>query len=134
MEKSSQCKWEWSSRSSAPEVNALITRPVRWFCEGKRDFDSRQDKRERGVVGFGGGGGGGDLGRPIRVYTRGSTCFQAKFHFLVLPREKIANLKRLQRSHLDLLRHIHKMGEDIANKSVIRVYVLNTCVFSGCYY
>ena len=46
---------------------------------------------------------------------------QAKFHFLVLPREKIPNLKSLSTSHLDLLRHIHEKGEEIALKYVISI-------------
>ncbi|XP_076453619.1 aprataxin-like [Babylonia areolata] len=42
---------------------------------------------------------------------------KAKFHFLVLPREKIASLKRLDSSHLDLLHHIQKKGEEIAERA-----------------
>lgn len=42
---------------------------------------------------------------------------KAKYHFLVLPREKIPSLKSLTASHLDLLRHIHKKGEEIANRA-----------------
>ncbi|KAK7090073.1 aprataxin-like [Littorina saxatilis] len=42
---------------------------------------------------------------------------KAKFHFLILPKEKIPNLNSLKPSHLDLLRHIHKKGEEIAGKA-----------------
>ncbi|XP_025079429.1 aprataxin-like isoform X2 [Pomacea canaliculata] len=42
---------------------------------------------------------------------------KAKYHFLILPREKIANLKSLSAKHLDLLRHMQKKGEEIADKA-----------------
>lgn len=63
------------------------------------------------------------------TYNVGSYIFsllQAKYHFLILPREKIANLKSLSAKHLDLLRHMQKKGEEIADKYVF--YSVGACV------
>ncbi|XP_012943520.1 aprataxin [Aplysia californica] len=42
---------------------------------------------------------------------------KAKFHFLILPRRKIPNLKSLTREDLDLLEKMHQKGEKIANRA-----------------
>ncbi|XP_071949564.1 aprataxin-like [Antedon mediterranea] len=42
---------------------------------------------------------------------------KAKFHYLVLPKENITNLKRLNTSNIELLKHIHKCGEKIIKKA-----------------
>ncbi|ELU05387.1 hypothetical protein CAPTEDRAFT_145331, partial [Capitella teleta] len=42
---------------------------------------------------------------------------QARHHFLVMPRESIANLKALDSRHLDLLRHMQSRGEELAAKT-----------------
>ncbi|KAL8593916.1 hypothetical protein ACOMHN_032337 [Nucella lapillus] len=42
---------------------------------------------------------------------------KARFHFLVMPRTKITSLKDLDRSHLDLLHHIHQKGLEIADRA-----------------
>ncbi|KAK7486467.1 hypothetical protein BaRGS_00022268 [Batillaria attramentaria] len=42
---------------------------------------------------------------------------KAKYHFLVLPREKIPSLKSLTAQHLELLQYIHKKGEEIADRA-----------------
>ena len=41
-------------------------------------------------------------------------CLQARHHFLVMPRESIANLKALKPEHLPLLKHMQKKGEQLA--------------------
>ena len=41
---------------------------------------------------------------------------KARHHFLVLPREKISNLKSLTSSHLDLLKHVYDRGRAQAAK------------------
>ncbi|XP_046325686.1 aprataxin-like isoform X1 [Haliotis rufescens] len=42
---------------------------------------------------------------------------KALHHFLILPKEKIANLKKLKSEHILLLKHIHKKGIEIAEKA-----------------
>ncbi|ELT97774.1 hypothetical protein CAPTEDRAFT_132902 [Capitella teleta] len=42
---------------------------------------------------------------------------KARHHFLVMPRESIANLKALDSRHLDLLRHMQSRGEELAAKT-----------------
>ncbi|CAL1541380.1 unnamed protein product [Lymnaea stagnalis] len=42
---------------------------------------------------------------------------KALFHFLVLPKRNIPNLKSLTQKDLELLKHIHKKGEEIANRA-----------------
>ncbi|XP_041347356.1 aprataxin-like [Gigantopelta aegis] len=42
---------------------------------------------------------------------------KARFHFLVLPKEKISSLKSLQKKHVDILRHMHTKGVEIADKA-----------------
>ena len=41
---------------------------------------------------------------------------KALHHFLVLPKEKISNLKEVNSSHLELLEYMHKVGEDIIKR------------------
>ena len=41
---------------------------------------------------------------------------QARFHFLVLPTEAIANMKALTPDHIPLLRHLEEKGREIAAK------------------
>ncbi|KAL4216894.1 hypothetical protein ACF0H5_023355 [Mactra antiquata] len=42
---------------------------------------------------------------------------KAKHHFLILPKENIPNLKSLKPDHVDLLKHIEKIGKDVAEKT-----------------
>ncbi|ESO98755.1 hypothetical protein LOTGIDRAFT_186969 [Lottia gigantea] len=42
---------------------------------------------------------------------------KAKYHFLVLPREKISNLKSLKSEHVGLLKHLQLKGEELAEKA-----------------
>ncbi|XP_029648331.1 aprataxin [Octopus sinensis] len=42
---------------------------------------------------------------------------KAKYHFLVLPKMKISNLKSVTGDHVSLLKHMHKMGSKIAKRS-----------------
>ncbi|GFS13916.1 aprataxin [Elysia marginata] len=42
---------------------------------------------------------------------------KALFHFLVLPRQKIPNLKSVTKNDLSLLEHIQKKGEEIAHRA-----------------
>ena len=42
--------------------------------------------------------------------------FQARFHFLVLPKENISSLKKLEKDHLPLLRHMQQKGRELAEK------------------
>jgi len=41
---------------------------------------------------------------------------KAKFHYLVLPKESLANLKALQKDHIELLKHMENKGREIAKK------------------
>lgn len=41
---------------------------------------------------------------------------KARYHFLILPKENIPNLKSLKPDHVLLLKHIHEKGEDLARK------------------
>ncbi|CAE1323938.1 APTX [Acanthosepion pharaonis] len=42
---------------------------------------------------------------------------KAKYHFLVLPKEKIPNMKSVNKDHIQLLKHMHDKGTEIAEKS-----------------
>ncbi|GAB1605541.1 aprataxin-like [Argonauta hians] len=42
---------------------------------------------------------------------------KAKYHFLVLPKVKIANLKSVTNDHIPLLKHMQEVGNRIAKKS-----------------
>ena len=42
--------------------------------------------------------------------------FQAKHHFLVMPRVSIPSLKSLTPDNLELLKHCEKKGKEIADK------------------
>ncbi|CAH0547720.1 unnamed protein product [Brassicogethes aeneus] len=42
---------------------------------------------------------------------------KAKFHFLVIPKEDISNLKAVTSKHLDLLKHMEKVGGEIAGEN-----------------
>lgn len=42
---------------------------------------------------------------------------KAKYHFLVMPKESIPNLKSLKTEHLDLLKHFDKKGREVAEKT-----------------
>ncbi|CAG5135580.1 unnamed protein product [Candidula unifasciata] len=42
---------------------------------------------------------------------------KAKYHFLVMPRRKIPSLKHVTKTDLDLLRHMQKKGEEIAERA-----------------
>lgn len=42
---------------------------------------------------------------------------KARFHFLIIPKESIANLKGLTKEHVPLLKHMHDEGEKLAKKS-----------------
>ena len=50
-----------------------------------------------------------------------SITFQAKHHFLVLPRESFATLKSLKVEHVALLKHMDVIGREIAEKLVLRL-------------
>ncbi|XP_064639268.1 aprataxin-like [Lineus longissimus] len=41
---------------------------------------------------------------------------KAKYHYLILPKEKLHNLKSLKKEHVPLLKHMQKKGEEIADK------------------
>jgi len=45
-------------------------------------------------------------------------CFlifkQAKYHFLVLPKENVSSLAKVTKSHLQLLKHMDKVGQEVA--------------------
>ncbi|XP_061178460.1 aprataxin-like [Saccostrea echinata] len=42
---------------------------------------------------------------------------KAKYHFLVMPKENIPNLKSLKKENIDLLKHMHEKGKEMAEKS-----------------
>ncbi|XP_055957576.1 aprataxin isoform X2 [Patella vulgata] len=42
---------------------------------------------------------------------------KAQYHFLVLPKDKISNLKNLNGDNVELLKHIHFKGQEIADKA-----------------
>ena len=46
----------------------------------------------------------------------GLISFQAKHHFLVMPRLSISSLKSLKPDNLELLKHCEKKGKEIAEK------------------
>ncbi|KAG9480501.1 hypothetical protein GDO78_012129 [Eleutherodactylus coqui] len=45
---------------------------------------------------------------------------KARFHWLVLPWQSISSLKMLQTEHLELLEHMHAVGEKIAQQHSVR--------------
>ncbi|BFZ06136.1 hypothetical protein BsWGS_09174 [Bradybaena similaris] len=42
---------------------------------------------------------------------------KAMYHFLVMPRRNIPSLKHVTKTDLDLLRHMQKQGEEVAEKA-----------------
>ncbi|XP_062603273.1 aprataxin-like [Saccostrea cucullata] len=42
---------------------------------------------------------------------------KAKYHFLVMPKENIPNLKSLKKENVELLKYMHEKGKEIAEKS-----------------
>lgn len=42
---------------------------------------------------------------------------KAKFHFLVMPKDDIPNLKSLKKENMELLKHMHEKGKETAEKS-----------------
>ncbi|XP_045178329.2 aprataxin-like [Mercenaria mercenaria] len=46
---------------------------------------------------------------------------KAKYHFLVMPKETIPNLKSLKSDHLDLLKHFEEKGRALAKKTDAKV-------------
>ncbi|XP_072036918.1 aprataxin-like [Amphiura filiformis] len=43
---------------------------------------------------------------------------KAEFHYLVLPKQNIPRLKALKPEHLDLLKHMHKVGDKIIKEAM----------------
>ncbi|XP_038051121.1 aprataxin-like [Patiria miniata] len=43
---------------------------------------------------------------------------KARYHYLVLPKENISKLKALQPDHLELLKHMHEVGERIIKEAI----------------
>lgn len=41
---------------------------------------------------------------------------KAHYHFLVLPKENIHSIKEVQKKHEDLLEHMEKVGQEVADK------------------
>ena len=49
-------------------------------------------------------------------YNLCSYVFQAQYHFLILPKEKIPNLKYLKTTHTELLKYMESKGRKLADK------------------
>ncbi|XP_022095257.1 aprataxin-like isoform X2 [Acanthaster planci] len=43
---------------------------------------------------------------------------KARYHFLVLPKENISKLKALKADHLDLLKHMHEVGQRVIEGAI----------------
>jgi len=42
---------------------------------------------------------------------------KARYHYLIIPKENVPNLKSLTRTHLPLLKHMHDKGKDLISSS-----------------
>lgn len=89
----------------------------------KRKNDEEAVNPSKKSAGFWANGLLGAMDDPnLRVYSDSRVVVikdkypKAQYHFLILPKESISSLKIVNKSHLELLEHMHHVACDIAKR------------------